>query len=130
MNDIVVEAQWRKLLATADGPDWLVEGFPRLVRAAYAEPRLRQLYPWTGMWELHFSRCTQWRHTWDIPYASPRQGGGYRVDGPGRSQHVGEVDTADEAMAMVVARLPPGCGPAFTGNALELAQHERTQNIG
>ncbi|MFE3179669.1 DUF6193 family natural product biosynthesis protein [Streptomyces violascens] len=32
--------------------------FAELVRAAYAEPLLRQLYPWTGMWELHFSRCT------------------------------------------------------------------------
>ncbi|WP_326806432.1 DUF6193 family natural product biosynthesis protein [Streptomyces sp. NBC_01788] len=29
-----------------------------MVRMAHAEPQLRQLYPWTGMWELHFSRCT------------------------------------------------------------------------
>ncbi|MFB7979768.1 DUF6193 family natural product biosynthesis protein [Streptomyces vinaceus] len=41
--------------------------FAELVVAAHAEPLLRQLYPWTGMWELHFSRCTEARHTWDIP---------------------------------------------------------------
>ncbi|WP_455410074.1 DUF6193 family natural product biosynthesis protein [Streptomyces hiroshimensis] len=29
-----------------------------LLEAAYAEPCLRQLFPWTGMGELHFSRCT------------------------------------------------------------------------
>ena len=40
-----------------------VESYTEMVRAAYAEPRLRQLFPWTGMWELHFSRCTEVRHT-------------------------------------------------------------------
>ncbi|WP_268977525.1 DUF6193 family natural product biosynthesis protein [Streptomyces mexicanus] len=32
--------------------------FAELVWVAYAEPLLRRLYPWTGMGELHFSRCT------------------------------------------------------------------------
>ncbi|WP_374229050.1 DUF6193 family natural product biosynthesis protein [Streptomyces sp. DH8] len=40
----------------------------KLVRVAHAEPLLRQLSPWTGMWELHFSRCTEMDYTWDIPY--------------------------------------------------------------
>ncbi|MET9962824.1 DUF6193 family natural product biosynthesis protein [Streptomyces sp. NPDC006326] len=32
---------------------------PELLEAAYAEPRLRQLFPWTGMGELHYIRCTE-----------------------------------------------------------------------
>lgn len=39
---------------------------PELLEAAYAEPRLRVPFPWTGMGELHFSRCTETRWTWDI----------------------------------------------------------------
>ncbi|MFI0508225.1 DUF6193 family natural product biosynthesis protein [Streptomyces sp. WSLK1-4] len=33
----------------------LFAAFAELVLVAHAEPLLRQLYPWTGMWELHFS---------------------------------------------------------------------------
>ena len=57
-----------------------------LIDAAYAEPRLRQLFPWTGMAELRFSRCTDKRWTWDIPYVQPAEGGGYWVSGPSRTQ--------------------------------------------
>ncbi|MDH2389357.1 DUF6193 family natural product biosynthesis protein [Streptomyces sp. HNM0663] len=127
MTDIV-EAQWQELLAPQDKPHWLQESLTELVRAAYEQPRLRALYPWTGMWELHFSRCTEPRFTWDIPYAGPSRDGGYRVDGPSRSQHVGEAATAREAIAMVLGLLPPGCGSAFIGTAEELAAYERTQD--
>ncbi|MBO0657250.1 hypothetical protein J1792_32420 [Streptomyces triculaminicus] len=101
-----------------------------LVAAAYAEPRLRQLYPWVGMWELHFSRCTEKRWTWDVPYSGPsaagRQHSGlYYVSGPSRAQTIGMAVTAAEAVAMVVERLPATCGPAFIGTPAELAAHER-----
>ncbi|MGC9540024.1 DUF6193 family natural product biosynthesis protein [Streptomyces sp. UG1] len=129
MTDIV-EAQWQRIRPTASGPTWLVNSFTALVQAAYEEPRLRRLYPWTGMWELHFSRCTEPRFTWDIPYAAPLTGGGYRVDGPSRSQHIGEAATAHEAVALVVERLPSGCGRAFIGTAAELKQQERAQADG
>ncbi|MEV6425728.1 DUF6193 family natural product biosynthesis protein [Streptomyces sp. NPDC051662] len=52
-----------------------------LLEAAYAEPCLRQLFPWTGMGELHFSRCTAWRWTWDIPCIQPAAEGTYWVSG-------------------------------------------------
>ncbi|MFD7293124.1 DUF6193 family natural product biosynthesis protein [Streptomyces sp. NPDC059897] len=85
-----VEAAWRKLLATAGEPHRpqgspLPAPFAELVRVAYAEPLLRQLYPWSGMWELHFSRCTEVRHTWDIPYIGTSDDGRYYVDGPSRT---------------------------------------------
>ncbi|WP_308118142.1 DUF6193 family natural product biosynthesis protein [Streptomyces buecherae] len=102
-----------------------------LLAAAYAEPRLRQLFPWTGMMELHFSRCTEPRWTWDIPYVQPDADGGYRVSGPDRGETVGFAATAQDAVAMVVQRLPAGCGPAFVGTPEELAAHEAaTRRLG
>ncbi|GGL03121.1 DUF6193 family natural product biosynthesis protein [Streptomyces flaveus] len=132
MTDIV-EAAWHKILTTAGEPTRpvgvpLLEPFTELVRVAYAEPLLRQLFPWTGMWELHFSRCTEFRPTWDIPYVGTRKDGRYYVEGPLRMQRIGETDDAQGAVAMVIERLPPGCGPAFVGTAEELAAYERTRD--
>ncbi|MGW2490028.1 DUF6193 family natural product biosynthesis protein [Streptomyces sp. NPDC001606] len=115
----VVEAGWQKV--RADG-----RVRPELLEAAYAEPRLRQLFPWTGMGELHFSRCTEWPGTWDIPYIQPAADGRYWVSGPSRSQHVGPAATAQQAVAMVVERLPADAGAAFVGTREELAAHEAT----
>jgi hypothetical protein len=116
-TDAVVEAGWQ---AVRDDGRVRAE----LVEAAYAEPRLRRLFPWTGMAELHFSRCTGQRWTWDIPYIQPAAGGTYWVAGPSRTQNVGAAATAQDAIAMVVERLPPGTGAAFVGTPAELALHE------
>ncbi|MCF3962469.1 DUF6193 family natural product biosynthesis protein [Streptomyces fuscigenes] len=112
------EAGWRAVRAVG-------RVRPELLDLAYAEPRLRQLFPWTGMSELHFSRCTEPRWTWDIPYIQPAADGGYWVSGPSRSQAVGPAETAAQAVAMVVERLPTGCGPAFPGTPDELDAHEK-----
>ncbi|MFF1713154.1 DUF6193 family natural product biosynthesis protein [Streptomyces sp. NPDC058268] len=45
-----------------------------MLEAAYAEPRLQQ-FPWAGMGELHFSRCTEWPWAWDVPYELVRDSG-------------------------------------------------------
>ncbi|MFE2011402.1 DUF6193 family natural product biosynthesis protein [Streptomyces sp. NPDC059491] len=125
-----VDAAWQDVLATygepfpSDSP--LVEPFAALARAAYAEPLLRRLHPWVGMWELHFSRCTERNYTWDIPYIGTSRGGRYYVEGPSRnSPRIAETDSARAAVAMVVDRLPARCGPAFVGTATELAAWEK-----
>ncbi|MGW5449472.1 DUF6193 family natural product biosynthesis protein [Streptomyces asiaticus] len=105
-----------------------------LVAAAYAEPQLRQLFPWIGMWELHFSRCTEQRWTSDVPYigptaAGPDHSGPYYVEGPSRTQKIGRADTAQKAVAMVVERLPSNCGPAFHGTSEELTTHESRKKL-
>ncbi|WP_438289530.1 DUF6193 family natural product biosynthesis protein [Streptomyces sp. HUAS TT7] len=114
----ITEAEWARLL-TSDPVD------RTLVRAAFAEPRLRQLFPWVGMWELHFSRCTEHPCTWDVPYIAPRLGGGFVVEGPSRQEYVGEANTAEAAVAMVTDRLPPHCGPAIVGNRHDLNEQEQ-----
>lgn len=101
---------------------------PELLEGAYAEPRLRVLFPWTGMSELHFSRCTEKRWTWDLPYISPGKDGTYWVLGPSRNETVGQVATVAQAIAMLVERLPAGCGPAFLGTPQELAEHETSSD--
>jgi hypothetical protein len=125
----VVETAWGAILVTAAEsatPLRLREAFAEVAREAYSEPRLRQLYPWTGMWELHFSRCTEPRPTWDIPYIGVLGDSRYYVDGPSRNgPRIAVTSTAQAAVAMVTERLPPGCGPAFVGSAEELAAYER-----
>lgn len=129
-----VEAAWHEILTTAGEPRWpegspLLAPFAELVRVALAEPLLRQLYPWTGMWELHFSRCTKIRYTWDIPYIRTLRDGRYYVEGPSRSSpRIAETDSAQAAVAMVIDRLPTHCGPAFIGNAEELAAYEKARD--
>jgi hypothetical protein len=57
--------------------------------------------------------------------------GRYYVEGPSRSSpRIAETDSAQAAVAMVVDRLPPGRGPAFLGNAEELAVHEKARDSG
>jgi uncharacterized protein DUF6193 len=114
----IIDAQWQEVLSSGRVDN-------ELARAAYAEPRLRQLFPWVGMWELHFSRCTEHPPTWDVPYIAPRKGGGFLVAGPSRSETVGMAATAEAAAAIVVQHLPPRCGRAFLGNRHELAEKEQ-----
>ncbi|WP_211245731.1 DUF6193 family natural product biosynthesis protein [Actinomadura oligospora] len=116
---VVVEAAWQ---AVRDDGRVRTE----LIDAAYAEPRLRELFPWTGMGELHFSRCTGQRWTWDILFIQPAREG-YWVSGPSRSETLGPVATAAQAVAMVVQHLPEKCGPAFVGTPEELAAHEAVE---
>ncbi|MCF4136908.1 DUF6193 family natural product biosynthesis protein [Streptomyces sp. Tue 6430] len=104
----LVEAGWQKV--RADG-----RVRPELLEVAYAEPRLRQLFPWTGMGELHFSRCTERGWTWDVPYIMPAAGGEYLVAGPLRTESVGFAATPEQAVTMVVDRLPPAAAPRSSG---------------
>ncbi|MFI6144522.1 DUF6193 family natural product biosynthesis protein [Streptomyces sp. NPDC051109] len=133
MTDIV-DSAWQAILTTRGEPSRpegspLLKPFAELVRVAHAEPLLRQLFPWTGMWELHFSRCTEIRHTWDIPYIGTLRDGRYYVEGPSRSSpRIAETGSAQAAVAMITDRLPPGCGPAFLGNAVELDACEKARD--
>lgn len=111
-----VDMQWRQYLASTGA------GFPGLMAfivAAAAEPRLRQLFPFTSMNRFVFSRCTGYPFTRDTPYVVPLGGNKYEVMScAGKS--LGRGNAAD-AVAMAVAALPLNCGPAVPGTAEQLS---------
>ena len=110
-----VEMRWRQYVAS------LGERFPELtafVAAAAAEPKLRQLFPFTSMNRFCFSRCTGYPFTRDTPHVVPLGADEYEVisssgESLGRSNAAG-------AVALTVAALPPDCGPAVPGTAEQL----------
>ncbi|ATW50353.1 DUF6193 family natural product biosynthesis protein [Streptomyces peucetius] len=106
----VVAAEWQQVLAYGND---LVD--PAVPRAAYAQPRLRELHPAVSHGTLFLSRCTKLPGSF-VPVVYRKVEGGYQVDAHGIGS-LGEVDTVEEAFALVVANLPEGCGPAVIGTA-------------
>ncbi|HEV2345635.1 MAG TPA: DUF6193 family natural product biosynthesis protein [Actinocrinis sp.] len=115
-----VTVKWRRLLEhlrqDMDRLE-LARSVLALAEAAFDEPKLRQLYPFTSHWSLHFTTCTGFPFSWDVPFVDPLSDRRYLVSGPSRGTVVGEADTPKDAVAMVVAGLPENCGPAVAGTA-------------
>ncbi|WP_328396858.1 DUF6193 family natural product biosynthesis protein [Streptomyces sp. NBC_00390] len=109
----VVAAEWLSILAYDDD---LID--PSMVRAAYTQPRLRELYPAVSHGTLFLSRCTGFPRS-HVPVVYRLVGGGFQVDARSVGS-LGEVATVEEAFALVVANLPEGCGPAIIGTADDL----------
>src|SRR6185503_9104919 len=99
-----------------------------LIEAAMQQPELRQLFPFTSLYSLHFSRTTGFPFTNDCPYAVPIENSRFRVYKPrgedftAMGETIGEGDVT-EAIAMLVSNLPPDCGPAVEGTAKDLEEH-------
>ncbi|RSS82967.1 DUF6193 family natural product biosynthesis protein [Streptomyces sp. WAC06614] len=98
----VVAATWRYFLE--EGGE-LVD--PAVVRAAYAQPRLRELCPGVSHGVMFFNRGTGFaaRRVGGEVHKTPD--GRYRVRGPLEAPTtLAEVDTLDEAFALLVTTLP------------------------
>jgi len=112
-----VEERWRSYIN--------VIGFPELapfVEAASRRPQLRQLFPYTSMNIFCFSRCTGYPFTLDTPFVRPVKENWYEVwSASGVVLGHGDAEAAAE---LVVANLPPGCGPAVPGTADDLGGAE------
>ncbi|MFE9635835.1 DUF6193 family natural product biosynthesis protein [Streptomyces sp. NPDC006463] len=93
---------------------------PAMVRAAYAQPRLRVLFPGVSHGILHLSRCTGYPASHDVPLVHPLAAGGFQVTGRAGEGVLGEVATLEAAFALVVAHLPEGSGPAVLGTKDDL----------
>ncbi|MFD7483962.1 DUF6193 family natural product biosynthesis protein [Streptomyces mirabilis] len=88
-----------------------------LIEAAGAERTLRQLYPYNSHFALHLSSCTRYPYVLRVPSVLPRYDGRCRAFVPRVGTLLGETDTAEAAVALVVAHLPAGLGPAVAGSA-------------
>jgi len=124
----IVDYQWDKLIHTwTSSEETTSEAMSPLplIRAAKEHPELRQLFPFTSLHSLRFSRTTGWPFTNDCPFATPIGNGRFRAypatDREGVGVPIGEGD-ADEVVAMLVANLPPNCGPAVDGTEDDLTE--------
>jgi hypothetical protein len=108
-----VEQKWQAYLRLDGGS---MPGSRELFQAAWAEPRLRQLFPFTSMRVLCFSWCTGYPFLADTPCIASIGGGRYRVYAADSRRVLGEGN-AREAVEIAAAALPEGCGPAVAGTA-------------
>lgn len=96
--------------------------FPELLPfldVAKRTPELRQLFPFTSLNRMCFSRCTGYPYTDDCPVITPLfigdiASGQYEVRLRGRLLGKGN---GSEAAEIVVRHLPSNCGPAVAGTA-------------
>jgi hypothetical protein len=102
-----------------------------LIEAAYAQPRLRALFPFTSHYTLCLSQCTRFPFTHDLPVIDPIGNGRYRVSWPTRSPTgpaaIGETDNPDDGAALLVDHLPETCGPAVDATADDLDTTDSTE---
>lgn len=87
------------------------------MRAAHAEPVLRQLYVFSSDWTLGFSSCTGFPFREEVGITPSRKGSPYCVMKHLWAELLGETATAEEAIAMTVSHFPIGLGPATEGTA-------------
>ncbi|MEV6246786.1 DUF6193 family natural product biosynthesis protein [Streptomyces sp. NPDC051742] len=109
----IVAGEWRFLLG---GSHDLIDA--ETVRAAHAQPRLRQLFPLAGHGVMYFSGRTGMPAVHVGGQVCPRGADGrFRVRGPKGVGTLGRAETLVDAFALVVAHLPEECGPAVPGGA-------------
>lgn len=107
----LVESEWQHLRTEAGEIDW--PGYRALIEAAYAEPRLRRLYPYTSHWALRFATRTRPRLSDDVEVClhAGREDRDFRVTVGYVGQELGTTGTAGEAVAVAVRHLPAGLPP-------------------
>ncbi|WP_408994533.1 DUF6193 family natural product biosynthesis protein [Streptomyces sp. 1268] len=111
----IVAAAWKTILDSEDG---LID--PAMPHAAHAHPRLRELLPTVSHGALYLSRCIRYPRPHDVGALFRRGGGGFMVIRQSDGTVLGEPDTVEEAVALIVASLPEGCGPAIDGSVHDL----------
>lgn len=111
---LLAESEWWYLRAHA-----AEEGTPEyraLIEAAYAEPVLRRLYPFTSHWALRFSTTTRPALSHEVAvclFAGREHDYSARMNYLGPV--VGRAATAQELVALAVRHVPAGLGPVRSG---------------
>ncbi|MEV5879965.1 DUF6193 family natural product biosynthesis protein [Streptomyces sp. NPDC052101] len=111
--------QWRHAVHQIRSPGRPYPGIVPLLEAAAAQPRLRRLYPFTSHFALLFSSSTS--YPWSVLGGSiePLYNGRFEVRRRSPFAVIGEVETAEEAVALVLELLPTGPEPVITASAGE-----------
>ncbi|GAA1017725.1 hypothetical protein Aple_024780 [Acrocarpospora pleiomorpha] len=104
----VIAAQWQYTLKDAQQSDW--PEYQALIEAAYAEPKLCKLYPYTSHWALSFS-ATPYPFTPSFVSIEASRGGGYTIREWSNGPALTRVPTPAEAISIAVNRLPADLGP-------------------
>ncbi|WP_433319542.1 DUF6193 family natural product biosynthesis protein [Micromonospora sp. CA-269861] len=108
----VVAAEWQWLRQRSEEIDQ--PHYQALIEAAYNEPRLRQLYPYTSHSVLNFSTTTGYPFS-PSPVSLGALGSHSNFRVWARSDLLCETATATEAVAVAVAHLSADLGPAVAG---------------
>ncbi|MDQ0752860.1 hypothetical protein QF034_007091 [Streptomyces africanus] len=112
----LTESEWQGMRQEASELeyDWQA-AYQALIEAAYAEPALRALYPFTSHWALRFSATTRPGLTTVGPCLTAGSDGRYGVGRGFVTADLGLFTTAREAAALAVRLLPTGLGPTALG---------------
>ncbi|MEW2069116.1 DUF6193 family natural product biosynthesis protein [Streptomyces sp. NPDC007346] len=112
-EETLLERTWREIVDRLPGAR---RGEPAVIAAAYAEPRLRALFPFPSHGALTFHRNTEFPWSNDLPFiVGDVQACTVYAPLHASKRVLGESLTPQEAAALVVAHLPDNCGPAFEG---------------
>jgi hypothetical protein len=121
MNPVAsfVTKRWQRLersLKSEELPFPLMRDLIPLVSEAAKRPQLRQLLPFTSVHRLCFSRTTAFPWVQVDCIAWPIGNGRFRITSIDEKTDLGEGD-AVQAANILIANLPPNCGPAIHGTA-------------
>ncbi|MFI9243917.1 DUF6193 family natural product biosynthesis protein [Streptomyces sp. NPDC053086] len=108
--------QWSRAVHQIRAPGRPYPGIVPLLEAAAAQPRLRRLYPFTSHFALLFSSSTSYPWTVQAGSIEPLDNGRFKVRRRDPLAVIGEVDTAEEAVTLVLQLLPTGSEPVITSS--------------
>ncbi|MEV6056782.1 DUF6193 family natural product biosynthesis protein [Streptomyces sp. NPDC052107] len=112
----LTESEWQRMCQEASELEYAwQETYQALIEAAYAEPALRALYPFTSHWALRFSATTRPHLTVVGPCLAANSDGTYGVGRGFISEDLGRFTTPHEAVALAVRHLPSDLGPIALG---------------
>jgi hypothetical protein len=112
----LTESEWQHLRTEARESERPGDAYRALVEAAYAEPALRGLYPFTSHWTLRFSTTTRPHLTIFGPCLLARDVDHYTVSTKFTgADALAQTTTAREAAAAAVRHLPYRPGPVTSG---------------
>jgi hypothetical protein len=109
----IVAGEWEWLLKDADEANW--PEYQALISAAYAEPKLRQLYPYTSHRMLRFSTTTGYPFSPDIVCLTASKESTFTVRENWMGSTIATVATAEEAVTIAVDLLPSNLSAAIAG---------------